>query len=96
MAIARQIIRIGGANRADQQLVAHRPAVDEKILAKRVRAGQRRQCGKAFDHDALAFGMDGDRVGAKVRAEDVAEPHQPAGGAGQRRGKVQRRALFAG
>ncbi len=94
MAIARQIIRIGGANRADQHLVPHRPPVDEKVLAERVRAAQRRQRGKAFDGDAFARGMNGDRVGAKVGAENVAETHQPAGGAGQRRGKAERRALL--
>ena len=65
-------------------------------MPQRVGARERRQRGKAFDRDALAFGMDGDRIGAKVRAEDVAEPHQPAGRAGQRRGKAHRRALFTG
>ena len=32
MAVARQEIGIGAAHRADQQLVAHRPAIDEQEL----------------------------------------------------------------
>ena len=38
MAVARQIVGIGAAHRAEQQLVAHRPAVDEQILPERVGA----------------------------------------------------------
>ena len=96
MAVARQIIGIGAAHRAEQKLVAHRPAVDEEILAERIGARQRRQRGKAVDDDALAFGRDLDRIGAKIGAENVAEPRQPPGRAGQRRGKGHRRALLAG
>ena len=87
MTVARQIVGIGGAHGAEQELVAHRPAVDEKILAERVGARERRQRRKALDHHAFAFGGDLDRVGAEVGAEHVAEPGQTAGGAGQRRGK---------
>ena len=96
MPVARQIIGISAAHRADQKLVAHRPAVDEQILAERIGARQRRQRGKAVDDDALAFGRDLDRVGAEIGAEHVAEPRQPPGRAGQRRGKGHRRALLAG
>ena len=39
MAVARQIVEIGCAHRAQHQLVAHRSAVDEEILPKRVGAG---------------------------------------------------------
>ncbi len=56
MAVARQIVGIGRAHRAEDQLVAHRAAVDEQILPERVGAGQRRRRGEAFDHDALALG----------------------------------------
>ena len=35
MAVARQEIGIGAAHRAGEQLVAHRPAVDEQILDTR-------------------------------------------------------------
>ena len=76
MAVARQIIGIGAAHRADQQLVAHRAAVDEQILPERVGARQRRQPGKALDAHALALGVDGDRIGAEIRAQHVAEPRQ--------------------
>ncbi len=58
MAVARQIIGIGAAHRADQQLVAHRPAVDEQILPERVGARQRRQPGEAVNAHALALGID--------------------------------------
>ena len=63
MAVARQIIGIGRAHRAEDQLVAHRAAVDEEILPERVRARQRRRGGKALDHDALALGAHFDRAG---------------------------------
>ena len=76
MAVARQIIGIGAAHRADQQLVAHRPAVDEQILPERVGARQRRQAGEAVHAHALALGVDGDGIGAEVGAQHVAEPRQ--------------------
>ena len=96
MAIARQIIRVSRAHGANEKLVAHRPAVDEQILAKRIGATERRQRGKAFDHDALALGRDLDGIGAKICAEDVAKPRQAAGRPGKRRSKGDRRSLLAG
>jgi hypothetical protein len=42
MAVARQIIGVGAAHRADHNLVAHRAPVDEQILPERVGARQRR------------------------------------------------------
>ena len=39
MAVARQHILIGAAHRADQQLVAHRPAIDDEILVARQSRG---------------------------------------------------------
>ncbi len=106
MAVARQVIRIGGAHHADEEPVAHRPAVDEQILPERVGAGERRQAGEAVDGDALAAralrsravtsGAQLDRVGAEVGAQDVAEPRQPPGRSGQRRRPGHRRALLAG
>ena len=86
MAVARQIIGVSGAHRADQKLVAHRAAVDEQILPERVRPRQRRQRGETFDRDAVALGGDLDRVGAEFGAEHVAEPREPPGRARQRRG----------
>ncbi len=96
MAVARQIVGIGRAHRAENELVAHRPAVDEQILPERVGARQRRRRGKTFDHDAFALGAHLNGAGAKIRAQDVAEPRQPAAGAGQRRGPGNRRAFLAG
>ena len=68
MAVARQIIGIGRAHRAQDQLVTHRPAVDEQILPKRVRPGKRRRRCKALDHDAFALGAHLDRARSKIRA----------------------------
>ena len=96
MTVARQIIGVSPAHRADQKLVAHRPAVDEQILAERIGARERRQRGEAFDGDAVALGDDLHGVGAKFGAKHVAEPREPPGRAGQRRGKAHRRALLAG
>ena len=84
MAIARQIIGIGRTHGTDEQLVAYRPSVDEQILAERIGARKRRQRCIAFDPDALAFGGYLDRVGAKIRAENVAEAREAAGRTGQR------------
>ncbi len=95
MAVARQIVGIGAADDADQELVAHRAAVDEQILPERVGAAVRRQPGVAFDHDAVALGAHLDGVGAEFRAEHVGEPRQPPGRARQRRGPGHRRALVA-
>ena len=95
MAVARQIVGIGGAHRAEDELVAHRAAVDEQILAERIGAGQRWRGRKTLDDDAFALGTDFDRGRAKIRAQYVAEPRQPSGRAGQRRGPGNRRALFA-
>ena len=96
VAVARQIVGVSGAHGSDEKLVAHRPAVDEQILAKRVGARERRQGGKAFDDDTVTLGADLDGIGAKVGAEHIAEPRQAAGRAGQRRGEAYRRALLAG
>ena len=96
VAVARQIVGIGGAHRAEQKLVAHRAAVDEEILAKRIGARQRRQGGKAIYGYALAFGRHLDRVGAEIRAEHVAEPGQTAGGARKRCREGDGRAFLAG
>ena len=96
MAVARQIIGIGAAHRAKEKLVAHRAAIDEKILAERVGAAERRQSGETLDPDAVAFGQDLDRIGTEIGAQDVAEPGETAGGAGQRRRENDRRTLLAG
>ena len=94
--VARQIIGIGAAHRAEQKLVAHRAAVDEEILAERIGARQRRQRGKTLDRHALALGRDFDGVAAEIGAEHVAKARQAPGRARQRRGKCHRRAFLAG
>ena len=78
MPVARQIVGIGCAHRAIKQLVAHRPSIDEQILPKRIGARERRQAGKAGHAHAFTFGVDGNGVGAEVRAEHVAEPRELA------------------
>ena len=60
MAVARQEILVGAAHRAGQQLVAHRPAVDEEILVLAGRPVERRQAGEAGEPEALAVGVDRD------------------------------------
>ena len=95
MAIARQIVGISRAHRAEQKLVAHGPVIDEKILAERVGARVGRQGSIAFDQQALAPGADFHRINAKLRAQDVAEPREPAGPAGQSCRPGHRRALLA-
>jgi len=69
MAVARQEILVGAAHRAGQQLVAHRPAVDEQILVLAGRPVERRQAGEAGEPEALAVGVDRQRV--------VGEPRGP-------------------
>ena len=95
MAISRQIIGVSCAYRTDQKLVAHGPAVDKKILAERVRSRERRQCGKAFDGNALALGCDLDGVGAELGAENIAQAREPPGGAWKRSRKSYREAFLA-
>ena len=72
MPVARQIVGIGGAYRAENEFVAHRPAVDEQVLAERIGAGQRGSGGKAFDHHAVALAAHLDGAGTEIRAEDIA------------------------
>ncbi len=96
MAVARQIIGIGAAHRAEQQLVAHRPAVDEEILAERIGAREGRQRGEALDAARpRARRASSDRVGAEVGAQHVGEPRQTPRRAGQRRRPGDGRALLA-
>ena len=75
---ARQIIGIGRMQRADHQLVAHRTTVDEQILPERIGARVGRQRREAFDMQAFASGRNRDRIGAKVRAENIAKPRKPS------------------
>ncbi len=62
MAVARHHLRIGAADRADQQPVAHRPAVDEQILMVRHAPVEGRQAGDAAQHQILAHPVDRHRI----------------------------------
>ena len=95
MAVARQIIGIGGAHHADQELVAHRPAVDEQILPERVGAGERRQRRIALDRKPVASAAHLHRVGAELGAENVGEARELPGRAGECRRPAHRSALLA-
>ena len=95
MAVARQVIGVGGAHHADQQLVAHRPAVDEEKLPERIGARQRRQRGEALDAQALAPADHLDGVGLKLGAQNIGQPRKPSGRARQGGRPGHRRALFA-
>ena len=74
MAVARQEILVGAAHRAGQQLVAHRPSVDEQILVLGGRAVERRQPGEARQFESFARCVDGERVVGEVAAQQRAEP----------------------
>ena len=52
VAVAGEQVLIGGAHRADQQPVLHRPAVDEQILMVGDAAVEGRQAGDAAEPDA--------------------------------------------
>ena len=93
---ARQIIGVSAVDRADQHLVAHRPAVDEQILAERIGARVGRQRGKADHAEAFLAGHHLDRIGAEIGAENIAEPRQRSGKSGQRRRPGAGAALLAG
>ena len=100
MAVARQEILVGAAHGAGQQLVAHRPAVDEEILVLAGRPVERRQAGEAAQAKALAVGVDGQRIVGELAAHDGAQPRQPRGIAlsssdGVAAGEVDQRALLA-
>ena len=72
----RQEIAVSRADRAGEQLVAHRPPVDDKMELKPVRPVQRRQAGKTLEQDAAAFGPHGKRILDKVGSEDAPEPRE--------------------
>ena len=65
-------------HRAEHQLVAHRTAVDEQILRKRIARGVGRQRREAFDTQPFASAAHRDRIGAEIRAENVAKPREPS------------------
>ena len=80
IAVARQHVGIGAADRAGDQLVAHRPAVDIGILLQRVGAVEGRQRDVAGEPHAFALGVDGDRVVGEVGADHLGDARKPAVG----------------
>ena len=95
MAVALHEVGIGRAHGAEEQLVPHRPAVDEEELHEPVAAAEGRQAGEALQPHALAARVDGNRVLAEVARPSPA----PAGRAAprrRRRGKIERRPVAAG
>ncbi len=80
IAARRQIIDIGAARRASEQLVAHRTIIDKEILPVAIGAMPGRQAGKAPKSYALALGIERQRIGTKILTEDLCEPlQQPIG-----------------
>ncbi len=77
--VARQHVGVGRAQRAEQQPVAHRPAVDREVLRHRRAArvgGQRREAGqpearRASASTGSAFSTNS---GAEHRAQPAAQP----------------------
>ncbi len=77
MAVAGEEILVGAADRADQQLVAHRPAVDEEILVAGGGAVERGEPGEAAEPHTLARRRDRQRIVGEVAAENGGEPRAP-------------------
>ena len=69
-------------DRADQEPVFDRPAIDEQILLAGVRAMQRRQAGETIDphwsRRTAPLPVDLERVGHELAAHDAAEPVEKA------------------
>ena len=74
MAVARQHVLIGAAHRARQQLVAHRPAVDDEILVARQGPVQGRQAGEPGQAKPAALGIDRQRILGEIAAEQRRKP----------------------
>ena len=94
VAVAGEQVGVGRAQRAEQQLVAHRAAVDEEVLRHRRAAREGRQRREAAEAQALALGVDekgvGDEVGAEQRAQTAAEGVEEIAGLGVEAEKVAR------
>ncbi len=93
IASGRDRLGIGAADRRQDQLVLHRAAVDEGILMRRVAAVEGRHAGKAGERDALALGVELDRIVAEFLAEHLRHAGEMVV-AGRR--KFERRAVGAG
>ena len=76
MAVPCEKVLIGAAQGAEQQAVAHRPSVHEEVLGLGVAPVQGGQANVAGEPQALAFRIDGQRVGGELAAHDGAKPGQ--------------------
>ena len=76
MTAARHQVAVGRAHRAEQQPVAHGPAVDEQKLQAAVGPVQGRQAGEAGDARAVARAVELQRIVQKFPPHDAAEPLQ--------------------
>ena len=76
VAVAREQVAIGGAQRADQQPVLHRPRVDEQILLVGHAAVEGRQADDAGQAQAVADAVDADAVPVELAVEQRRDPRR--------------------
>ena len=74
VAVAGEHILVGAADRPDQQLVAHRPPVDDEILVARRGAVEGRQPDQPGQAKAAPLGIDLDRILGEVAPQQRREP----------------------
>ena len=77
MAVAGEQVLIGGADRADQQPVLHRAAVDEQILMVGDAAVEGRQAGDAAEPRRAARIIDGEAVRGQLAVGQRRDPGRP-------------------
>jgi hypothetical protein len=70
--VAAEHVHVGGAQRTDEELVAHRAPVDEEVLRDGGPPRIGRQRGVTGQADALALRVDGRALSAKSRPSTVA------------------------
>ena len=76
MSVRRQVIHIGRSQRALQQPVADRAAVDIEILRQRVGAMVGRQPCETRQANGFALGIDFERIVAEVIAQNLSDARQ--------------------
>ena len=86
VAVAGEQVLIGGADRADQQPVLHRPAVDEQILVVGDAAVEGRQAGDSAEARRAAVVIDRDAVLVEGAVGQGGDPRRPVLAGLDRRG----------
>ena len=76
LAVVEQEVGIGRAQGLLEEPVLDRAAVDDQMLAAPVAAAEGRQGGKAGEPDPVALGLDLNRVGDELAAQDGGQPVQ--------------------